>query len=161
MGVAIYIYGWVFVDKQGRYWIRMNEMIRIPATEYLCVVIAWIVMWFFLWIEKRIQSRRNEEDEEPFKPPTVLKEILYLSGVVFTYCIMVTVAILIQALDVQMDLIALMVIFVIIFTIGVAVSSMLLKQIMPPVEIADKLNSSISRISPELDNPVYNANEKI
>ncbi|XP_041477425.1 uncharacterized protein LOC121425438 isoform X2 [Lytechinus variegatus] len=157
MAVGIYVYGWVFFDKEGRYWIRMNEMIRIPATEYLCVIIAWLVMWFFLWIEKKVKADRINE---PFQPPSIVKEIMHLSGVVFTYAIMVTVAILIQALDVKMDLIALMVIFVIIFTVGVAVTCMLLKQIMPPYagDLTDTSNNS--RVSPTFDNPGFKVDEK-
>lgn len=157
MGVGVYVYGWVFVDKEGRYWIRMNEMIRIPGTEYLCVIVAWLVMWFFLWVEKKIKSDRIDE---PFQPPSIVKEILYLSGVVFTYAIMVTASILIQALDVKMDLIVLMVIFVIIFTVGVAVTCMLLKQIMPPYSGDSKDASNISRVSPTFDNPGFNVDEK-
>ncbi|XP_071484096.1 uncharacterized protein [Diadema antillarum] len=154
IGAGIGAYGWVFYDKEGRYWIRMNEMIRIPATEYLCVLIAWLVMWFFLWVEKKVSA---DKLSQPFQTPSLVKEILYVSGVVLIYALMVVIAVLVQVLDVKMDLIALMVIFVLIFTVGVAVTCMLLKQIIPPADYTSDIpsNNSGAKVAPEFDNAAF------
>ncbi|XP_071484095.1 uncharacterized protein [Diadema antillarum] len=157
LAAGIYCYGWVFADRQGRYWIRLNEMVRIPAIEYFCVLFAWLVMWFFLWIEKKIKGDRADES---FRPPSPVKEALYICGVVFTYAILMVVSVLVQLLDWKAGIITLMMFFMLFFAVGVAVSCMLLKQILRPVSVVekepleDKIHLSM-KVAPEADNKAY------
>ena len=117
-------------------------------------------MWFFLWIEKKIKGDRFDE---PFKPPSFAKEVLYVCGVVFTYAMMMLMSILVQVLDWQVELITLMITFILAFTVCVAVSCMLLRQIIRPVVAVEPAPADQSKtahqmsvkVAPEADNEGY------
>ncbi|XP_038045703.1 uncharacterized protein LOC119720195 [Patiria miniata] len=109
-------------DRQGRYWIRLNEIIRIPGIEYLAVLFSWVLIEFLLFIERKAQANTRPE---PLSPAW---EALYLMFILLIYVLMITLSSLVQILDLQMSLILLMVILVFVFIVGVSVSSMLLKQ---------------------------------
>ncbi|XP_033633469.1 uncharacterized protein LOC117295016 [Asterias rubens] len=123
LAVTIGIYS-TLPDRQGRYWIRLNEIIRIPAIEYLAALFAWLLVEIFLFIERKVQSR-SDGPKEPLSPAW---EALYIMGVLFIYASMVTVSALVQVLDWQMSLITLMILLVFVFIVGVSIANMLLKQ---------------------------------
>ncbi|XP_022080761.1 uncharacterized protein LOC110973875 [Acanthaster planci] len=109
-------------DREGRYWVRLNEIIRIPGIEYLAALFTWIVIEFFLFIERKAQGNGRPD---PLSPAL---EAVYIMAVLFIYVLMVVLSILIQTLDFQIPLFVLMVILVFIFIVSVSVSNMLLKQ---------------------------------
>eukprot|EP00057_Strongylocentrotus_purpuratus_P005495 XP_003731096.1 PREDICTED: uncharacterized protein LOC100888274 [Strongylocentrotus purpuratus] len=153
--IGICIYGFVLPDGDGRYWVRLNELVRIPAIEYVGILFAWLVMWFFLWIEKKIKGDKNDE---PFQPPSTVVEILYICGVIFTYAIMMAVSILVQALDWQADIITLLLFFMLFFSVGVAVTCMLLRQIIRPIndgKVVDNKSAVTMKVEPAFVNEAF------
>ena len=46
-------------DREGRYWIRLNEIIRIPAIEYLAALFTWAVIELFLFIERKVRCNET------------------------------------------------------------------------------------------------------
>ncbi|XP_063963388.1 uncharacterized protein LOC129273708 [Lytechinus pictus] len=154
---GICIYGFVLPDGDGNYWSRLNEMVRIPAIEYFGILFGWVVMWFFMWIEEKM---KGDKYNEPFQPPSTIVEILYICGVVFTYAIMMAVSILVQSLDWQTGIITLLMFFMLFFTLGVAVTCMLLRQIIRPVNDRHTVKEvSPTKVEPAFVNEAFNPDD--
>ncbi|PIK36668.1 hypothetical protein BSL78_26503 [Apostichopus japonicus] len=128
--ICIGLYGFYFVDSEGRHWIRLNELVRIPSIEYLAVVWTWFWLWLFLKIEAFIKRRVSNESDRPI---SAAMEIVCIFLCLIMYTLLVIVSYLVQELDFKVDLIALMVMLTGIFSLLVCITMMLLKQIMRPI----------------------------
>lgn len=129
-------------DTQGRRFTRLNEIIRIPGIYYLVLLIAWLSTVMISAIQRAIDKRANEsltnkESEvrngsgRPSRP-SVLKQILVLSGVLFTYVISVFLSWIFEHIDWKIDLMELSLIYCFSFTvISAVVGSFLLSMIIP------------------------------
>ena len=127
MGVIVWCYSWIR-DAEGRAWVRMQEVLRIPAVYYLYLPVTWLLLYACHAIERGCNG-----PEVPSKAaqasPTV--RALWLSGAMLVYGVHVGLAIACEYLDVQVGLIVLMIAFVGIFISGVTISMMFLKQAIP------------------------------
>ncbi|XP_013394799.1 uncharacterized protein LOC106162167 isoform X1 [Lingula anatina] len=127
LAITIWCYSWI-PDAQGRTWVRMQEIIRIPAVYYLYALMAFGLLYLILYIDRRCNNSRGSYDIK--KKPSIAAQVMFIMGSVFVYAVMVTLSALLQILDVQIDLIALMILLVGVFIIGVCISILFLKQIM-------------------------------
>ncbi len=123
-GITIWCYSWI-PDPQDRKFFRLQEIIRIPGVYYLYFVLGFIVLYVFLQIEKACGK------EKLTKPPSPVKQALWLSSSIFVYSIMIGLSIAAEYLDIKLGLTNLMIMFVGIFMLGVTVTSMFLKQAIP------------------------------
>ncbi|XP_077862578.1 uncharacterized protein LOC144344591 [Saccoglossus kowalevskii] len=119
--IVLYCYSWI-PDGEGRTWVRIQEIIRIPLIQYIAVLLAWVIIRLFLWIELKVCGK------SPGGTKSLISQILCMCGFILTYVVMVTVSALIQIFDVQLDLTVIMVILVLFFILGVAISFMLLRK---------------------------------
>lgn len=155
--VTLGLYGFYFEDSQGRHWIRLNELIRIPFIEYMAVLWSWLCLWIFLKIEQFIQSKSSADTSEPIGQVT---EVLYIFICLFIYAFLVVFSFLIQELDFKMDLTALMIMLVLIFIILVCVTVLLLKQIMRPIRTNKVVPSLAHGVISEEKSIKMNDNQK-
>ncbi len=68
MAVIIGNYSWI-PDNQGRAWVRIQEIIRIPAIYYLGVILMFVFTYIFVLIDNKIRERSPNKDKDP--SPTV------------------------------------------------------------------------------------------
>ncbi|XP_072041949.1 uncharacterized protein [Amphiura filiformis] len=124
LAVCVWCYSWI-PDKNGNYFVRLQEIIRIPAIEYICVIFAWFVIDMFLRIKTKLTST-----EERSASPSPFWETFCIGCFMLIYSLMVLVSFLLQEFDLTLDLIALMVILVFIFILGTGLSFMIIEPVM-------------------------------
>ena len=111
-------------DSQGRMFVRLQEVWRTPAIFYLFFFICYGLIALALFIEKKI----HKGETPPPLSPTM--RIVYLTGAFLNYFIMVLVSTLVEVYDWKVNLIVLMIVLLMLYSVGVIISSMLLKRIM-------------------------------
>ena len=122
--MTIWAYSWI-PDKEGRYWVRITEILRIPGVYYLDFLLGWAVLYGFMFIERKIKPEPNSV------VTSVGKQTLYILGVVLVYSLFVGASIATEYLDWKAGLTTLMIMYTTVFTIGSVLSFMLLKQVVP------------------------------
>merc|ERR1712150_201665 len=124
IGVTLWCYSWI-PDSDGRTWVRLQEIIRIPGVYYLFFIVGWAVMLGFLAAEKKLKHKPDAIASSPGKRAG------YLIASSLIYAVFIAISILIEYLDWQQDLTLIMITLVGTFTILASVSYMCLKQAIP------------------------------
>lgn len=120
VAIAIYTFSWI-PDINGRTWTRMHEIIRIPAVYYLFFFITWLALTFLLWIEDKMSDKKLNGG--------CTSNAVFVAATVFVFGSSVIVGWMFQYFDVQLSLIALMMIMVAIFSLLSCFAFMFLRQI--------------------------------
>ena len=130
-------------DSSGRYFVRLQEVIRMPAFFYPYFFLCWIALYFFLWIEKKCSRGQKEV--------TSFQRGVYIFLTLFIYIILTVISSLIEVLDVKLPLFVITVILVTLYCLTIAVTIMLLKQCF----------IGVKKISPTSSQAEVKANENL
>jgi hypothetical protein len=119
--IVLYSYSWI-PNAEGRIWVRMNEIVRIPSLEYL---FFFALVGFMLLLLKCFKTPMYEETPTSMNR-TALKPILVFM-LCYTICIVVSVFMLhVKKLPLMIG----MVILVLLYMFMVCVSSLALEHVL-------------------------------
>ncbi|CAH1796212.1 unnamed protein product [Owenia fusiformis] len=113
------------LDRQGRPFTRLQEIIRIPGIIYIFFFVIWGFVALFQLIDKKINGGPTT------KAPSAGQQVGLIFGFLFGYAVMIGVSIMFHVLDWQTQMFTLMAILVALFTIGVAATSVCLHRLIP------------------------------
>jgi hypothetical protein len=120
----------VISDKDGRNWVRMQEVIRIPSVFYLGFIFAWAVLYFFLWIERKVV--KEQIDPSPFK------QIVCLSVFMAIYSVFIGLSAAIQLNSIPLNMFIGMISFCFIFVFGAVLGCMMIKLSLPVKKVGNQ-----------------------
>ena len=130
-GATFSIYGAALVGGIG----KVYEILFIPSLQYLNMFLAWLLIYFFLWIETKIDGGSQS-------PPKVGASVLWVSGVLITYTLLVLTSHFFR--NVPIPFLILMEIFALIFLVGACVTYMFHKKLLGPFNKKVQNTSSTS-----------------
>ncbi|XP_039266269.2 uncharacterized protein LOC120341774 isoform X1 [Styela clava] len=166
-GVVCVLCGTVVVPKEPDQsgFSRMYEMVFIPAEEYMQLLLSWLFLFLFILIESKFSSKPTASDnttedmkveqivpEKGFVYPSPTKQALYLSGIILIYASFILGSHFYEAAHYGIILTTSMIFWVIVFSLGVAITIMFFKKLMGPMEplyvsIDNKISSREGSIS--------------
>ena len=139
IGLIIWAFSWI-KDDQGRAWVRLPEVLRIPASYYIFTLVSWLLVYIFLAIER---CCRGDKANDPAK--TVTGRVLWLLGGMTIFGIGIGVAIAIELGDIKIPFLIQMFLFQVVFVVCATTSLMLIKQSVPNKKITkESLNAKIT-----------------
>lgn len=154
-GITIGNYAWI-PDANGQTFVRIQEIVRIPAITYLSCIYAWAIMLFFEWVDTKVYGSQNRRNDTPINK---VREIIHIIGFLLVYSLLVGISVFFQQGGAVIMMFVSMVVLIFVFITGVCVAIMCVKQIIPrkPTNTnrcsQDSLgnsgsNESIKKISP-------------
>lgn len=141
--------GTVVVPKESNQsgFSRMYEMIFIPAEEYLQLLLSWFFLFLFILIESKCSPKVDITDDKAgdlkddkasvdkgFVYPSPTKQAIYLSGIILIYASFILGSHFYELAHYAIVLTNSMIFWVIIFSLGVAISIMFFKKLLGPIE---------------------------
>ncbi|XP_064598344.1 uncharacterized protein LOC135464744 isoform X2 [Liolophura sinensis] len=148
LAVCIYMYSWI-PDANGRPWVRMREIINIPAIYYVDVLLAWWLLYVFLKIEGWIMGRQEQKS-----PPMGVK-FVYLLLAFCMYGIFTAISLGLQLYDVTMMLLLTSLILTAVLTVLASVKFMFLRRAFgEPPGVASPPNSYVPDVELKTVKPV-------
>lgn len=123
---------------------RMYVMVFIPAEEYLQVLLSWLTLYVFIWIESKAKSpaipketsvgfqAETDKDTEVSRRPSPTKQALYLCSVVVLYAVLILLSYLYKQAHFGINMTAIMVVFVLLFSLFVCITIIMFKQLLGP-----------------------------
>ena len=126
-------------DKQGRNYTRMLEVVRIPGIIYLSLLFAWLAIVLVAKIQRVHESRKSEDLKDevettgtPSTRPSLIKEILLISAVIFIYVVCVFLIWIVEYLDWHTPLLTLMFVLTFCFIfLGPVCGTFIFTQLIP------------------------------
>jgi len=128
-GATFAIYGAALVGGIG----KIYEILFIPSLQYLNMFLAWLLIYFFLWIEDKIDGEKSQH------PPKAGASVLWVSGVLITYTLLVLTSHFFR--NVPIPFLILMEVFALIFLVGACVTYMFHKKLLGPFRRAKDTSS--------------------
>ncbi|XP_067687198.1 uncharacterized protein [Haliotis asinina] len=133
IGVTLYMYSWI-PDVKGRTFVRLQEVVRIPAVYYLGFLYAWILFFAFHHLQKKLGGKKSN--------PSTLKKAIGLVFSVAMFSIFLGISVCIQWFDVQQVLTMMMIMLVFVFVTGVCLVCVAINQTLPSVQATRDKNES-------------------
>lgn len=118
-GVTFAVYGAALVAGIG----QVYEILFIPSLQYLNMFLAWLLIYFLLWIESKVGKQRSG-------PPGVGASVFWVSAVLISYAVLIAISHF--ARNVAIPFLILMEVFALIFLVGACISYMFHKQLLGP-----------------------------
>ncbi len=149
MAIIIGNYSWI-PDKQGRTWVGIQEIIRIPGFYYMGVIIMFVSTYIFVLIDEKIRQRFSSTDKDP--SPTVRG--LNLLFILVIYIIMNIASVVRELYPLPLKMFVAMIIYVVAFLLAVALTLALHTHTLPrrrmPSKIAPMAEETGGKIGMEL-----------
>ena len=151
--VVLYCYSWIR-DAQGRSWVRLQEIIRIPGIYYLFFFAIYAWLWALIAIDAKCCTK--SEDSSKSTDISLRTQIVAIVGNVGFYALFILVSFLFQFYDVtSLDFTIMMIVLVLLYTIGVAVTMMLLKPVFGMLTLqTPSSQTNLNRVASVIDDEV-------
>lgn len=132
--VALVVTSYSFIrNVEGRAYVRMDEIIRIPGIYYMLLLIGWLVIVLLVKLRQiaKVRISDTEADSRP-SPPPLWKEVVVLGGVVLTYVFCTFLSWILEYVDLPWNLIVFTMVYCFVFMfVSVIGGSMLLLMLIP------------------------------
>ncbi len=111
-------------DEDGQLWVRLPEITYIPAVFYGGFLFAWLILYFFLWIEMICTNEKSPE-------PSVVRQISCISAFLVIYAGLIGISVALDLEDVPSNHFGGLYGLIFIFLFVGCVGTMLIKHAMP------------------------------
>ena len=116
-------------DTQGRRYVRLADIIRIPGIMYFLFGFGWLVLTGLGKLSQLI-TRNHCEPSSLSQKPSIRNQMVILGSVLLTYIISTFISWYLEFIDLQINLIVLTVIYCMLFLLlPASIGSVLLSQL--------------------------------
>ena len=148
---------------------QINEVIRIPAIEYVYFIIAWFVLEIYIQIEKRATSYKSKSKKHATVPPNPAREVFYILCFMVVHVLMIGISYLIQEMNWQLPTFSLLVIGITYLTIVSCVGVVFMQSAMywgtilkeAKSQIHTDLQTKSDVAGPGVENGVFSISETV